>query len=66
MKAMNKGWGLMTVLLYSGWNWTPTNHLCAGISTISVRPVSGFIPVVSMPFHNFLLAVGCVSFGAWF
>lgn len=21
---------------------------------------------MAMPFHNFLLAVGCVSFGAWF
>lgn len=26
MKASKRGWGVATVLLYSGWNWAPTNH----------------------------------------
>lgn len=26
MKASKRGWGVTTVLLYSGWNWAPTNQ----------------------------------------
>ncbi len=49
IKSTNSGWGRSTLLRYSGWNCTPTNHLLVGISTISTSLPSGLIPVAIIP-----------------
>src|SRR5690606_14167732 len=49
INATNKGCGLSTVLLYSGWYCTPMNQGWEGSSTISTNPVSILIPEATSP-----------------
>ena len=47
--STNNGWGDSTVLLYSGWYWTPMNQGWSDNSTASTKPVFVLIPVGVRP-----------------
>ena len=61
-KPTNKGWGLATVLLYSGWYWTPMNQGCEGISMISTSPVSLLMPEAISPAFSSRVFIFIVEF----
>ena len=49
MKDMKRGWGLRTVLEYSGWYWVPMYQRLSASSMTSARPLSGLTPAMVMP-----------------
>ena len=49
IKFTNKGCGLATVDLYSGWYWTATKKGWSSISIASTNFVSGLIPERTNP-----------------
>ena len=64
MKDMKSGWGLRTVLEYSGWYWVPMYQRWPVSSMTSARPLSGLTPAMVMPACLKLLAVLVVELKA--